>query len=73
MQLRALDGAIGGPFTALPELPPPTPDVVEQERAEARRELDTLVDRRREAGAPLPPGDCAPPPPAVVDASTLDM
>jgi predicted acylesterase/phospholipase RssA len=73
MQLRALDGAIGGPFTALPELPPPTPDVVEQQRAEANRELDTLVDRRREAGAPLPPGDCAPPPPAVVDASALDM
>ena len=68
MQLRVLEGPIGGPFTPLPELPPTAPDVVERERAQAHRELDTLVDRRREAGAPLPPGDCAPPPPVAADA-----
>ena len=42
-------------------------------RAQAHRELDALVDRRREAGAPLPPGDCAPPPPVAADAPVLDM
>lgn len=65
MEIRALDGPISGPFTPLPELPPPTPDVIERELKRARQELDDLVDQRREAGAPLPPGDCTPVPTAA--------
>jgi NTE family protein len=60
MQIRNLEGPITGPFTPLPELPPPAPDVIERELEHARKELDELVDRRREAGAPLPPDDCKP-------------
>ena len=56
MQLRALDGPISGPFSPLPELPPPAPDAIERELKQAHRELDELIDQRREAGAPLPPG-----------------
>lgn len=59
MQLRALEGPITGPFTPLPELPPRAVDEIERDIAEAHREIDILVDNRREAGAPLPPGDCA--------------
>ncbi len=60
MQIRNLEGPITGPFTPLPELPPPAPDVIERELEHVRKELDELVDRRREAGAPLPPDDCKP-------------
>jgi predicted acylesterase/phospholipase RssA len=57
MEIRALDGPISGPFTPLPELPPPGPDVIERELKQAHHELDELIEQRREAGAPLPPGD----------------
>jgi hypothetical protein len=60
MEIRALEGPISGPFTPLPDVPPKAVDVIERELAEAHRELDVLVDKRREASAPLPPGDCAP-------------
>jgi predicted acylesterase/phospholipase RssA len=74
MELRALDGPITGPFTPLPDMPPPSPEEIERERGRARRELDGLVDRRREAGAPLPPGDCAPAGPVEgEDPVALDM
>jgi NTE family protein len=59
MEIRALDGPIAGPFTPLPDVAPPAPDVIERELKQAHKELDALVDQRREAGAPLPPGDCA--------------
>jgi NTE family protein len=62
MEIRLLDGPITGPFTPLPELPLATPDEIERQLRQARSELDVLVDQRREAGAPLPPGDCAPVP-----------
>lgn len=60
MEIRALEGPIAGPFTPLPDLPPRTVDEIDRELKEAHRELDVLVDQRRETGAPLPPGDCAP-------------
>lgn len=59
MEIRALDGPITGPFTPLPEGPLPTPDEVERELRQAHKELDELIDQRREAGAPLPPGECS--------------
>ncbi len=60
MEIRALEGPISGPFTPLPDFPPKAVDEVERELKEAQRELDILVDQRRETGAPLPPGDCTP-------------
>jgi predicted acylesterase/phospholipase RssA len=60
MQLRALEGPIPGPFANLPELAPLTVEEIEKEVEEAHREIDLLVDRRKEAGAPLPPGNCRP-------------
>lgn len=60
MDVRALEGPITGPFTPLPDLPPKAVDEIERELKEAHRELDVLVDQRRETGAPLPPSDCAP-------------
>ena len=65
MEIRALDGPITGPFTPLPDLPPLSPEVVERELKQAHQELDTLVEQRRDAGAPLPPGDCAPTSPGI--------
>jgi len=58
MRIRSLAGPVLNPFSALPELPPPSTDVVEKELAAARAELAKLVDRRRESGAPLPQGEC---------------
>jgi NTE family protein len=60
MLIRALEGPIAGPFTPLPDEPPKPVDVIERELKEAHRELDILVDKRREASAPLPPSGCAP-------------
>jgi hypothetical protein len=60
MEIRTLEGPISGPFTPLPDVPPKAVDVIERELSEAHRELDVLVGQRREASAPLPPGDCAP-------------
>jgi NTE family protein len=60
MEIRALEGPISGPFTPLPDVPPKAVDEIERELKEAHRELDVLVDQRRETGAPLPPGDCTP-------------
>ena len=68
MHLRALEGPITGPFTPLAELTPRTAEQIEKEIVEAHREIDELVDRRREAGAPLPPGDCQPEKPPGVTA-----
>jgi predicted acylesterase/phospholipase RssA len=62
MELRALEGPITGPFTPLPEIPPLAPDEVERRVKAVRAELDELVDRRRESGAPLPPGVTQPNP-----------
>lgn len=70
MRIRTLSGPVPGPFNALPELPPASPEVIEKELSAARAELAKLVDRRRESGAPLPQGACrtnpgeAEPPPA---------
>jgi predicted acylesterase/phospholipase RssA len=58
MELRALEGPIPGPFAGLPELAPLTVEEIEKQVDEAHREIDLLVDQRKEAGAPLPPGDC---------------
>lgn len=60
MQLRAIEGPIPGPFTPPPDLPERAAHEIEAEIAELHREVDILVDRRKEAGAPLPPGDCQP-------------
>jgi NTE family protein len=57
MEIRMLDGPITGPFTPLPDLPPKAVDIIERELKQAHAELDQLIDQRREAGAPLPPGD----------------
>jgi predicted acylesterase/phospholipase RssA len=55
IRLRELEGPITGPFTPLPEEPPLGPDEVERRIKAAQAELDDLVERRRECGAPLPP------------------
>ena len=56
MRIRNLEGPITGPFTPLPDLPPPAPDVIQRELKAAHAELDALIEKRRETGAPLPPG-----------------
>ena len=60
MELRALEGPIPGPFANLPELAPLTVEEIEKEVDDAHREIDLLVDQRKDAGAPLPPGECRP-------------
>jgi NTE family protein len=55
MRIRNLEGPITGPFTPLPELPLPAPDEIERELKAAHAELDALIEKRRETGAPLPP------------------
>jgi hypothetical protein len=55
MRIRNLEGPITGPFTPLPDLPPPAPDVIQRELKTAHAELDALIAKRRETGAPLPP------------------
>jgi predicted acylesterase/phospholipase RssA len=60
MEIRMLDGPISGPFTPLPDLPPKAVDIIEQELKQAHTELDQLIEQRRAAGAPLPPGDSLP-------------
>jgi NTE family protein len=66
MQLRALEGPVVNPFVAVAEVTLRTAEQIEKEIAEAHREIDELVDRRKEAGAPLPPGDCQPEKPRPV-------
>lgn len=68
MQLRALEGPVVNPFVTVAEVTPRTAEQIDKEIAEAHREIDELVDRRREAGAPLPPGDCQPKKPPGVAA-----
>ncbi len=58
MELRALEGPVISPFVTAAEVTPRTSEQIEKEIDEAHREVDELVDRRKEAGAPLPPGDC---------------
>jgi predicted acylesterase/phospholipase RssA len=55
MRIRELEGPIAGPFTPLPEEPPPTPDEVERELRAARAQLDALTEQRRISSAPLAP------------------
>jgi NTE family protein len=55
MRIRNLEGPITGPFTPLPDVPPPAPDEVQRELVTAHADLDALIAKRRETGAPLPP------------------
>jgi predicted acylesterase/phospholipase RssA len=58
MRIRALEGPVTGPFSALPDTPPLTPYELERQLKLAQAELEELIERRRESSAPLPPSGC---------------